>query len=131
MIRVIKIVNVKISFETWPKINACEIIINENSETCAREIEVRKLTLFLYPKNEHRNIVIIGFMIIVNARRTANGFMRFVIFPIDSSIPNETKNIVEKKSLNDVTLLIITRLYGRLAKVNPAKKAPIEIEKFR
>ena len=43
-------------------------------------------------------------------------------------MPKETKNKVPKKSLNDFTLAIISRLYSKLAKAKPAIKPPIAME---
>ena len=45
-------VKVKIFLDTWPNIKPCATIIKENSEIWARDIEVKKLTLLLYPKKE-------------------------------------------------------------------------------
>ena len=73
-------------------------------------MDVMKPTLFLYPKNEHKNIVISGFIKMTRNRRTINGIINILIESTFSSMPNETKNIVEKKFFNDATFPIMTRL---------------------
>jgi len=50
-------------------------------------------------------------------------------FIATSCIPNETKNMVTKKSLSPPTMPIISILYGILARITPAMKAPMAIEK--
>ncbi len=126
-----KIVRVKILLEIWPSNNPWATIIKENSEIWAKWIEVRKLILLLYPKKEHMNMMMNGFRIITSANRMINGMIIFLIWSSINSIPNDTKNIVAKKSLKERTFPIIAKLYGRLARLNPARKAPIAIDKFR
>ena len=109
----------------------CETIIRENSDIWAKCIEVKKLTLLLYPKKEHKNIVIIGFIKMTRTTRIINGVIILAMLSNINSIPKETKNIVAKKSLNDLTFPIMAKLYGRLAKLNPDKKAPIAFENTR
>ncbi len=48
--------------------------------------------------------------------------------PNEMVIPKEAKNIRAKKSLNDLTLPMISKLYSKLPKVTPAMKAPIAID---
>ena len=90
-----------------------------------------KLILLLYPKKEHMNMMMNGFRRITRINNTINTGIRFFICSIISSIPSDTKNIVAKKSLNERTFPMMAKLYGRLAKLSPARKAPIAIEKFR
>ena len=45
--------------------------------------------------------------------------------------PRDTKNIVAKKSFNELIRAIILRLYGRFASVIPPRNAPIAMEKSR
>ena len=72
-----------------------------------------------------------GFIITVKIMRIISGFSIGTISFITNSIPSDTKNIVAKKSLNDFTLPMIAKLYGREARLNPARNAPIAIERFR
>ena len=46
-------------------------------------------------------------------------------------MPSDTKNITAKKSLRGFVNEMISMLYGRLARVIPAIKAPIAIERLR
>ena len=57
-----------------------------------------------------------------------NGMIISPIFPKYSSIPSVTKNNVAKKSFKEFTLLIISKLYGSVAKLIPAINAPMTIE---
>ena len=122
-------VKVNISLLICPKEIPCITIIKENSLIWAREIAVKNPVRFLYPKNEHINIVIIGLNIkinnIIKINRPIIDLKDVVIRPI----PKETKNIVAKKSRRDLTFPIISKLYGRFAKVTPAIKAPMTMEK--
>ena len=77
------------------------------------------------------NMVINGFIIITSTNRMINGITICLIWSSINSIPNDTKNIVAKKSLKERTFPIIAKLYGRFARLNPAKKAPMAIEKPR
>lgn len=52
-----------------------------------------------------------------------------MICPNSIWLPNNTKNITIKKSLNDLILLIISNLYDDVAKLIPARSVPISIPK--
>ena len=76
----------------------------------AWEKVVEKLILFLYPKNEHINIVITGLRNKISNKNKISGLIIDCIEPIASPKPSETKNIVAKKSLNGFILLAISIL---------------------
>ena len=105
-----RIVSVNMLLEIWPSNNPWATIIKENSEIWANDSEVKKLTLLLYPKKEHKNMVINGFMTIASIMRIIRGAIICLIWSIINSIPRETKNIVAKKSLKDLTFPIMAKL---------------------
>ena len=70
-----------------------------------------------------------GLKIIITIVNIINGRIQDVMLANINSIPSETKNNVEKKSLKDRTLLSISILYGRFASATPATNAPIAIDK--
>ena len=104
-------------------------MINANSEVCASDIDVKKDVRLAYPKALHNTIMINGFNTTTNNTNTTNGIIILLKEPKVSSIPIVTKNTVKKKSRKGLIFATISKLYGRLARATPAKKAPIEIEK--
>ena len=101
---------VNISWFICPNKSPCATIINENSEIWASDIDVKKAVLFLYPKNAVVKIIIKGLTIITSNSKTTNGLRISLNVPNSSSIPKETKNITEKKSLKGLILPMISIL---------------------
>lgn len=70
-----------------------------------------------------------GFMKKMNAKNTSKGRSIFCRELICRAMPNDTKNIMEKKSLKALTLLIISKLYAVFPRIIPAIKAPMVKDK--
>ena len=118
----------KIGASSTPKETPSIPIIRENSESCANEIEVKKLVFALYPVILRSINVIIGF--IKNAP-TINEPKRRILSPIPINticIPRATKKRIAKKSLNGTILDSSSILNGEFARETPAMKAPITID---
>src|SRR3989344_2706278 len=94
------IVMENISFETWPRIRPCAARIRENSETWAKDIEVRKDVLFVYLNTAHDSMTISGLNRMTIRKNTSSGKIIFLRLINAISRPSETKNKIEKKSLN-------------------------------
>ena len=129
MIIVAKITVEKIEGSKTPKFTPNIPIIKENSESCAKEIEVRKLVFALYPVVLSRKKVINGF----NKKAPINSAdSKIILCPIPSNticIPKDTKKSIAKKSLSGKILDPNSDLNGELAKETPAINAPIIIER--
>lgn len=97
----------------------------ENSLICPNDIHVRKLFFFVCHKIHNVIIVIIGLIISTNATKITSGSA--VIFQKLTCDPSNTKKIIIKKSLNGLILLVISNLYGELAKLIHAINVPISI----
>ena len=82
-------------------------------------------------KKEQINIFRNGLNISIKPKKTSKAINAPFIELSVSSIPKDTKNIVEKKFLSDLTLPAISRLYGKLPKATPPINAPIAILKPR
>ena len=91
---------VNTSCEIWPNVSPMLTIMRENSDVWAKETPVKNEGRFLYTKNPQIDIVISGFTKMMNSVKMINGLIILPREPNMSCIPNETKNIVAKKSFN-------------------------------
>src|SRR3989344_2002597 len=112
----------------WPSFNPSNTKINENSLICATVKPELKLVFLLNPCMPVIITIIIGFTIKTKSENTIAGTINDPRFETSNVDPRSTKNIIKKKSLKGLSLLLISCANGETDKVTPATNAPISTE---
>ena len=100
---------------------------NENSLICPREEPARKLFFFVCPIMPKIIIVISGLMKRINKLNTIIMGISLAVHAKFTCDHNKTKYITIKKSLSDLTLLVISYLKLELDSAIPAMSVPNSI----
>ena len=131
VIIVAKITVEKTPVSSTPAVTPIAPIINENSDNCAREIDVKKLVRGWYPVTLSSIKVIMGFKINAPINKNPNN-NKFSPTPLNTTcIHNATKKRMAKKSRIGEILDSSSSLNCELARLTPAINAPIAIESSR
>ncbi len=112
----------------WPIAKASHIKIKENSLICATVNQTIIPFFLLYHIHPINTITINGFPTRTNREKTIIGTIYTDTSENCSCDHKNTKKRTIKKSLSGFILLLISNLYGSVAKVNQANNAPISNE---
>ncbi len=109
VIRLVRVIKERISFEICPILAPKAATIRENSPICATVSPARKPVFLVNPSRPIKIMTIRGFPIRINNENTTAGRINELTLPIAIWAPKSRKNEIIKKSLSGLSLELISR----------------------